>query len=62
MKRHKYTKVLYTNKPGGTLPQLIVAANENLQSKFVVQKALELREQGVPLKDIAVLFRSSYLS
>lgn len=62
MERHKYTKVLYTKKPGGTLPQLVVAANENLQSKFVVQKVLELREQGVPLKDVAVLFRSSYLS
>jgi DNA helicase-2/ATP-dependent DNA helicase PcrA len=27
-----------------------------------VQKVLELREQGIPLNDIAVLFRSSYLS
>ena len=62
MKRHKYTKVLYTKKPGGTPPQLVIAGDENLQSKFVVQKVLELREQGVPLKDIAVLFRSSYLS
>lgn len=62
MKRHKYTKVLYTKKPGGAPPQLVIAANENLQSKFVVQKVLELREEGIPLRDIAVLFRSSYLS
>lgn len=62
MMRHKYTKVLYTKKPGGILPQLVIAANENLQSKFVVQKVLELREEGVRLQDIAVLFRSSYLS
>jgi DNA helicase-2/ATP-dependent DNA helicase PcrA len=33
-----------------------------MQSRFVVQKTLELREQGVPLDDIAVLFRSSFLS
>ncbi len=60
--RHKYTKVLYTNKGGGSLPQLIVAENENMQSKFVVQKLLEVREEGVPLEEIAVLFRSSFLS
>jgi DNA helicase-2/ATP-dependent DNA helicase PcrA len=60
--RHKYTKVLYTNKGEGLLPQLIAADNENMQSKFVVQKILELREQGVALEEIAVLFRSSFLS
>ncbi len=60
--RRKYTKVLYTHKSEGSLPQLIVAEDENMQSKFVVQKILELREQGVPLEDLAVLFRSSFHS
>lgn len=60
--RHKYTKVLFTNKGEGHLPQLVIAENENLQSKFVVQKVLELREEGIPLEEIAVLFRSSFLS
>ena len=60
--RHKYTKVLYTNKKEGSLPQLVVAESENVQSKFVVQKVLELREEGVPLDEMAVLFRSSFLS
>ena len=40
----------------------MVAGDENRQSKFVIQKVLELREQGIPLDDIAVLFRSGYLS
>ena len=62
MARHKYTKQLFTRKPGGEMPSIVVAQNENLQSRFVVQKVLELREQGVPLDDMAVLFRSSYLS
>jgi len=62
MARHKYSKVLYTHKTGGELPSIVVAAQENLQSRFVVQKVLELREQGTPLSDIAVLFRSGYLS
>lgn len=61
-KRHKYSKVLFTNKSEGTLPQLVIAEDENMQSKFVVQKVLELREQGIPLEEMAVLFRSSFLS
>jgi DNA helicase-2/ATP-dependent DNA helicase PcrA len=60
--RHKFTKELFTHKPGGTLPTIVAAESENLQSRFVVQKVLELREQGIPLNTIAVLFRSGYLS
>ncbi len=60
--RHKYPKMLFTTRPGGELPSIVVAANENLQSRFVVQKVLELREQGIPLTDVAVLFRSGFLS
>lgn len=57
-----YYKELYTRRSGGSLPQLVSTENENMQSRFVVQKILELREQGVPLEDMAVLFRSSFLS
>ncbi len=57
-----YYKELYTRRPGGGLPQLVSTENENMQSRFVVQKILELREQGVPLEEMAVLFRSSFLS
>lgn len=60
--RHKYAKHLFTQKPGGELPSIVVAQTENLQSRFVIQKILDLREQGIPLQDIAILFRSSYLS
>ena len=58
----KYEKHLYTRKPGGALPNIIAASTENLQSKFIVEKVLELREEGVPLNEIAVLFRSSFFS
>ncbi len=62
MTRHKFHKELYTHRSGGDLPSIVVAQDEHLQSRFVVQKVLELREKGVSLDDIAVLFRSSYLS
>lgn len=58
----KYPKHLFTRKIGGELPGIISAANENMQSRFIVERVLELHEEGVPLNDIAVLFRSSYHS
>ena len=58
----KYPKVLFTRKTGGELPAIISATTENMQSKFIVDRILELREEGVPLNEIAVLFRSSYSS
>src|SRR5574338_1410695 len=58
----KYKKDLYSKRGSGTLPNIVAASTENLQSKFIVEKILDLREEGVPLKDIAVLFRSSFFS
>jgi DNA helicase-2/ATP-dependent DNA helicase PcrA len=43
-------------------PVLVEAESEHYQSRFVGQKILELREQGVGIDDIAVLFRSSFHS
>lgn len=58
----KYKKNLFTRRGTGELPVIIAAANDNLQSKFIVEKILDLREEGVSLRDIAVLFRSSFFS
>jgi len=58
----KYSKHLFTRKLDGPLPALVQAAGENAQSRFIAQRILELREEGVPLDEIAVLFRSSFHS
>ncbi|MDH5625162.1 MAG: ATP-dependent helicase [Nitrospira sp.] len=58
----KYTKRLFTRKLDGPMPALVEAAGENTQSRFIAQKILELREEGVPLSEVAVLFRSSFHS
>ncbi|MBI2877600.1 MAG: ATP-dependent helicase [Candidatus Tectomicrobia bacterium] len=58
--KERYTKNLFTRKEWGTIPLLVEAENERYQSRFVAQKILELREEGVPLSQIAVLFRSSF--
>lgn len=58
----KYPKSLFTRKAQGEMPAIVSAATENMQSKFIVDRILDLREEGVPLGEIAVLFRSSYHS
>lgn len=58
----KFEKNLFTRRGSGPLPNIVAATTENLQSKFIVEKILDLREEGVPLSEIAVLFRSSFHS
>jgi DNA helicase II / ATP-dependent DNA helicase PcrA len=58
----KYTKVLFTQRQGQFRPLLVRAADEHMQSRFIAQRILELREEGVGLSEIAVLFRSSFHS
>ena len=60
--KEKYSKHLFTRKIDGPLPVLVEAAGENAQSRFIAQKILELREEGVPLGEMPVLFRSSFHS
>jgi DNA helicase-2/ATP-dependent DNA helicase PcrA len=57
-----FTKSLFSKRVAGSLPQLVSAENENMQSRYIVQKILEFREQGIPLERMAVLFRSSFHS
>ncbi len=60
--REKYPKTLYTKNEFGELPAIVSAQNTTLESKFVVDKILDLREDGIALQDMAVLFRSGYIS
>jgi DNA helicase-2/ATP-dependent DNA helicase PcrA len=58
----KYEKKLYSNNLNGEKPYIVCTRTEREQSEFIVQQILELRETGVPLNDIAVLFRSGFHS
>ena len=57
--RQKYDKVLFSDQKSGELPGLVPAPDDRFESRFICQVVLEMREQGVPLNRIAVLFRSS---
>ncbi|MBI5063767.1 MAG: ATP-dependent helicase [Desulfatitalea sp.] len=58
----KYSKCLFTQRGGGSLPALVATAGENAQSRFIVREIARLRSQGLPLQRIVVLFRASFHS
>ncbi len=58
----KYEKQLFSDRPGAGLPVYVDVPHENGQSKFVVNQILRLHEEGVPYKEMAVLFRSGWHS
>ena len=60
--QERFTKNLWTNRSGGELPWLVAARDEQQQTQFVVDRILELHEEGTPLNQIAVLFRAGYMS
>ncbi len=58
----RFGKRLWTEKLGGEKPWLVSARDESEQTRFVVDRVLELHEEGRPLREMAVLFRAGYLS
>ena len=60
--KEKHPKKLFTKTVGDQKPEYLVARNEHEQAIFVCQRVLELREEGTPLNNIGVLFRSGWHS
>ena len=61
--REKFPKRLFTSRTGGEKAVLMSAPGERIQSAYVADRILELyEEEGIPLSEIAVLFRAAYLS
>ncbi len=58
----RYTKDLWTTRTGGERPWLVAARDEPQQTRFIADRILELYEEGIPLNEIAVLFRAGYMS
>ena len=57
--KESYKKRLFSRIEGQQMPVVISAQDENEQSRYVAQSIADLRDKGVPLSEIAVLFRSS---
>ena len=58
----KYTKTLFTSIEGDIRPQLIATVDEREEAKLIARKIAELRQSGIALEQIAVLFRSGFHS
>ena len=58
----QFPKSLRPIKETGDSPVLVAFNNVLQQSEFVAQRVLELRDEGMDLNDIAVLYRSHYHS
>jgi DNA helicase-2/ATP-dependent DNA helicase PcrA len=57
--RERYSKELWSARDGGEPPRLITCRDEDGQDEAVVRQVLEHYEQGIPLKQQAVLFRAA---
>jgi len=62
MAAERIEKDLWTARDGGERPAVVSCHDEDEQSDFVVRRVLELRENGVKLKQQAVLFRATHHS
>ena len=55
----RFAKELWTSRQSEAKPRLVTVKDEATQANYVVAQVLETREGGVPLKQQAVLFRTS---
>lgn len=60
--QRRYDKRLFSDKGEGERPALVPAPDDRFESRFISQVILQLREEGVPLNRMAVLFRSGFNS
>lgn len=58
----QYPKRLVSRREPGVLPALVPARDAVQQASFIAQRILELRDEGIPLKEIAVLYRAHHQS
>ena len=57
---HQFQKVLAAARPSGMKPVVVACMDAGEQASFVAQRALELRDEGIPLNEMAVLYRSHF--
>jgi DNA helicase-2/ATP-dependent DNA helicase PcrA len=58
----QFHKNLFSMRGRGRKPAVVPLADELQQAEFVAQRILELRDQGLSLDEMAVLYRSHYQS
>ena len=60
---HRFEKDLQAAREGGAMmPAMVPLEDPNAQAQFVAQRILELRDEGVELEEMAVLYRAHHQS
>ena len=59
---YRTDKKLFTNNAEGEKISVYTAYDENDEAKFIVERAIEQLDSGVPAEEIAVLFRTNFQS
>jgi DNA helicase-2/ATP-dependent DNA helicase PcrA len=54
-----FQKQLWSDRPGFEKPRLVTCSDENAQADAVCRRVLELRDEGLQLRQQAVLFRAT---
>ena len=62
LSRERHEKTLWSELPGRRRPELLTCLDEAEQSGALCRRVLDHREEGVPLKRQAVLFRAAHHS
>ncbi|WP_337266015.1 ATP-dependent helicase [Oryzifoliimicrobium ureilyticus] len=60
--RERFTKNLWTDRESSRRPRLVTVRDESEQARYVADLVLDNREEGLKLKQQAVLFRASHHS
>lgn len=60
MNQRQYKKTLQPVRNEGAQPVLVTTGNSSEQAQFVSQRVLELRDEGIELDEMAVLYRSHF--
>jgi DNA helicase-2/ATP-dependent DNA helicase PcrA len=58
--RNQFTKQLTPARKSGLKPAMVACMDAMQQSAFIAQRVLELRDEGVNLNQVAVLYRSHF--
>ncbi|MEN8693383.1 MAG: ATP-dependent helicase [Akkermansiaceae bacterium] len=61
--RKQFTKTLNSARDGGRMiPALVPLEDPRTQANFIAQRILELRDEGIEVEEMAVLYRAHYQS
>ena len=60
--KEKFEKKLFSELPGDDKPVLVRVPDDFSQAEFICNRVLSLREEGVPLSEMAVMFRAAWHS